>query len=161
MAEQQPLNTPGHPVLRVATRDHALGQTARAGCDAEGPTGISGQGWWAILARVRQALARDHIWLAAEATTFCSLFAAIPGIAVLVSLYALLVSPAAIRHQLEMTSGLLPAQASHFLADQLQAIASAPQLRLGAGLGGAALAALWSAQAGAAALIAACNYAYR
>jgi membrane protein len=110
---------------------------------------------------VRHALARDHIWLAATATTFCTLFAAIPGVAVLVSLYALLVPPAVVHQQLEITGGLLPEQASRFLADQLQAIASAPQLHLGAGLGGAVLVALWSARAGAATLIAACNYAYR
>jgi hypothetical protein len=119
------------------------------GCDAEWPADLTGQGRGDILQRVRHALARDHVWLAATATAFCTLFAAIPAVAVLVSPYALLVPPAVVHHQLEMIGGLLPEQASRFLADQLQAIAPVPQLHLGAGRGSAVVAALWSARAGA------------
>src|SRR4051794_5188551 len=56
-----------------------------------------------------------------------------------------------------MTRGLLPAAASAFLADQMQAIASVSTLHFG----GALLVALWSARAGAATLVSAFNIAYR
>ena len=124
---------------------------------AERPAAIPGRGWWDILRRVRRSLARDHIWVAAAGVAFCTLFAAIPGVAVLVASYATLVDPAAAHRQLEMTGGLLPAAASAFLADQMQAIAAASTLHFGAAL----LAALWSARAGAATLVSAFNIAYR
>src|SRR3954469_10457062 len=73
------------------------------------PADIPGRGWWDILRRVRRSLASDHIWVAAAGVAFCTLFAAIPGVAVLVAAYAILVDPAAAHRQLEMTGGLLPA----------------------------------------------------
>jgi membrane protein len=50
---------------------------------------------------------------------------------------------------------------SQFLADQMQGIALTSRIHLGAGLGGAAFAALWGAWSGASGLIAALNLAYR
>ena len=127
------------------------------GRDAAWPADLPGRGWWDILRRVRQSLARDQVWVAAAGVAFCTLFAAIPGVAVLVAAYAILVDPAAAHRQLEMTRGLLPAAASAFLADQMQAITAASTLHFG----GALLAALWSARAGAATLVSAFNIAYR
>ncbi|MBL0406611.1 YihY/virulence factor BrkB family protein [Microvirga aerilata] len=46
-------------------------------------------------------------------------------------------------------------------ADQMQAVAQTSRTQLGAGLGGAVLAALWGAWSGASGLIAALNIAYR
>ena len=124
---------------------------------AEGPAGIPGRGWWDVLRRVRHALARDHIWVAAAGVAFCTLFAAIPGMAVLLACLDLLADPAAVRRHLEMTGGLLPAAASGFLADQMQAVATAPGFQLG----GALLMALWGARAGASTLVSVLNIAYR
>jgi membrane protein len=62
---------------------------------------------------------------------------------------------------MELLGGLMPANASAFLADQMRAVALTSRAQLGAGLGGAALSALWGAWSGASGLIAALNVAYR
>ncbi len=73
----------------------------------------------------------------------------------------LVADPAAAQRHLEAMRGLLPTETAGFLAGQARAVAEAGTLRLGAGLGGALLAALWGARAGAATLIGALNIAYR
>lgn len=132
-----------------------------AGRDAGRPGEIPGRGWLDILRRVRRALARDHIWVASAGVAYCALFAAIPAAAVALAAPGLLADPEAVRRALETTRGLLPAEAATFLGDQLKAVAEGGTLRLGAGLGGALLAALWAARAGAATVIGTLNIAYR
>jgi membrane protein len=68
-----------------------------------------------------------------------------------------LADPAALRQHMAMTEGLLPAAASQFLADQVQATASLSRLHLG----GAVVIALWSARIGASTFISVFNIAYR
>jgi membrane protein len=128
--------------------------------DAERPSDIPDQGWLDILRRLGCSLARDGMWLRSAGVAFCALFAAIPGAAVPVALFGLLADPRAVHLPVEMMSGLLPANASGFLADQLQAIALTSRTQLGTGLGGAALGALWGGWSGASGLIAAINVAY-
>ena len=132
----------------------AAGERGRT---AEWPTQIPGRGWWDILRRMRHALARDHIWVAAAGVAFCTLFAAIPGVAVILACFGLFADPGAVHRHLEMTGGLLPGAVSGFLADQMQAAAAASRFHLG----GALLVALWSARAGASTLISVFNLAYR
>lgn len=116
---------------------------------------MRGRGWWDVPCRLRRALARDHIWVSAAGVAFWTLFAAIPGVTVVVALFGLIADPALTHRQLEMTDGLLPAEVSRFLADQLQAIAGISRLHLG----GALLVALWSVRTGAATLVSAFNIA--
>src|SRR5918911_1196922 len=117
------------PVGRML-REAGIGPEAAAagGRHAARPDDIPGRGWLDILRRVRRALARDHLWLAAAGVAYCFLVAAIPGLVVLVGLLGLLV---------------------------------AGVLHLGAGLGGALVAALWGARTGVATLVGALNLAYR
>jgi membrane protein len=77
--------------------------------------------------------------------------------AIVAAIFGLITEPAAVRGQLETTSGLLPEQASGFLADQMQAIAAAS----GFHLGGALLVALWGARTGASTLVSVLNITYR
>ncbi len=150
------------PVGRVV-REAGIGPEAAAagGRYATRPVDIPGRGWLDILRRVRGALARDHIWLAAAGVAYCFLFAAIPGLVVLVALLGLLVGLPAVEGGLEAARGLLPGEAAGFLAGQVRGLAGAGVLHLGAGLGGALLAALWGARTGVATLIGALNLAYR
>jgi membrane protein len=129
-------------------------------CDADRPGDIPDRGWLSVLRRLGRSLARDDMWLRSSGVAFCSLFAAIPGAAVPVALFGLLADPQAVHLPVERMSGLLPATVTGFLADQYQGIAVTSRLQLGAGLGGAALAALWGAWSGASGLIAALNVAY-
>jgi membrane protein len=129
-------------------------------CDADHPSDIPDQGWFAVLRRLARSLGQDGMWLRSAGVAFCALFAAIPGAAVPVSLVGLLADPRAVHLPVEMLGGLLPVNASVFLADQMQAIADTSRTQLGAGLGGAVLGAAWGAWSGASGLIGAINVAY-
>jgi membrane protein len=130
-------------------------------CDADHPAEISNHGWFDILRRIGHSLARDGMWLRSAGLAYGALFATIPAAAVPVSIFGLVADPQSVHRPLEMLGGLLPSDASVFLADQMQQVAQASRIQLGAGLGGAALAALWGAWSAASGLIGALNVAYR
>jgi membrane protein len=132
-----------------------------ATCDADHPDDISDRGWFDVLTRLARSLGRDGMWLRSAGVAFCALFAAIPGASVPVALFGLLADPEAVHRPFEMLGGLVPANATGFLAEQMQAVALTSRTQLGAGLGGGVLAALWGAWSGASGLIAALNVAYR
>lgn len=133
---------------------------SEAVCDAAEPSAISGKGWGSILRRLARSLTRDDIWLRSAGVAFYTLLAAVPALAVPVSVYGLVADPAAVRDPIQMLGGLLPPETSRFLADQMQAVATSSRVNLGAGLGGAVLAALWGGRSGASAMVAALNLAY-
>jgi membrane protein len=135
-----------------------------SGCridEAEHPSDIPGRGWFAVLQRIAQSLYRDDVWLRSAAVAFSALFAAIPVAAVVVSVVGLLADPRFVHDPFDMLGGLLPSHVSVFLGEQMEGIALTSRIHLGAGLGGAAVAALWGAWSGASGLIAALNLAYR
>ncbi|MER2269113.1 YihY/virulence factor BrkB family protein [Methylobacterium oxalidis] len=133
---------------------------SEAVCNADEPSAISSSGWGSILRRLSRSLKRDDIWLRAAGVAFYTVLAAIPALVVPVSLHGLIADPAAVRDSIKMLGGLLPVETSQFLADQMQGVAASSKVNLGAGLGGATLAALWSGRSGASAIIAAINMAY-
>src|SRR5919199_4793182 len=122
-----------------------------------GPSDIPIHGWWDVLRRVARSTFSDDLWGVSAGVAFYTWFAAVFGLMFLVSAYGLFVSPDTIRGQIEALSGLLPDEATHFLADQMQAVAAASSVRLGVGVGSTLLVALWSARAAVATLIAALN----
>lgn len=132
-----------------------------ATCDADRPGDIPDRGWFDVFARLAHSLGRDGMWLRSAGVAFCAIFAAIPGASATVAFVGLLASPEVVHRPIEMLSGLVPGSATTFLADQMQAVAQTSRTQLGAGLGGAVLAALWGAWSGASGLIAALNIAYR
>jgi membrane protein len=132
-----------------------------ARCDADRPGDISDRGWFDVLTRLAHSLGRDGMWLRSAGVAFCAVFAAIPGASAAGALFGLLASPEAVHRPIEMLNGLVPGSATTFLADQMQAVAQTSRTQLGAGLGGAVLAALWGAWSGASGLIVALNIGYR
>jgi len=130
-------------------------------CEADHPADIPDRGGFEVRAGLARPLGRNSMWLGSAGVAFGGIFAAIPAASVPVALVGWLANPEAVHQPVEMLGGLVPARASDFLADQMQAIALASRTQLGAGLGGAALAALWGAWSGASGLIAALNVAYR
>jgi membrane protein len=132
-----------------------------ATCDADYPNDIPERGWLNVLTRLISSLRHDGMWLRSAGVAFCAIFAVIPGISVPVALFGLLANPEAVHRPIEMLGGLVPGNATAFLADQMQAVARTSRMQLGAGLGGGFLAALWGAWSGASGLIAALNVAYR
>ncbi|WP_018261142.1 YihY/virulence factor BrkB family protein [Methylobacterium sp. WSM2598] len=129
-------------------------------CDAAEPSAISGEGWGSILRRLARSLTGEDIWLRSAGVAFYTLLAAVPALAVPVSVYGLVADPSAVRDPIQMLGGLLPPETSRFLADQMQAVATSSKANLGAGLGGAVLAALWGGRSGASAMVAAVTVAY-
>ncbi|MGF9763753.1 YihY/virulence factor BrkB family protein [Microvirga sp. 0TCS3.31] len=132
-----------------------------ATCDADHPGDLTERGWLDVLARLVASLRQDGMWLRSAGVAFCAIFAAIPGASVAVAVFGLLANPEAVHRPIEMLGGLVPGNATLFLADQMQAVARTSRMQLGAGLGGGLFAALWGAWSGASGLIAALNVAYR
>ena len=130
-------------------------------CAADHPSDITDRGWFSILRRLAYSLSCDGMWLRSAGVAYCALFAAIPGASVPVAIFGLVADPEAVHRPVELLVGLLPPNASAFLADQMRTVALTSRAQLGAGLGGAALSALWGAWSGASGLIAALNVAYR
>jgi membrane protein len=133
---------------------------ATAGGGGHGPSDISTRGWWSVLRRVARSTFEDDLWGVSAGVAFYAWFAAVFGLMFLVSTYGLFVASETVRGQIEALNGLLPDEATHFLADQMQAVAAASSFRLGSAVGGSFLAALWSARAALATLIAALNITY-
>jgi membrane protein len=126
-----------------------------------GPGDISGGEWWDVLRRVARSVAGQDLLGVSAGVAFYAWFAAVFGVVFLVSTYGFIADPETVRSRIEALHGLLPREATRFMADQMRAVAASSKLRLGAGLGGAFLVALWSARAAMATLIAALNIAYR
>lgn len=130
------------------------------GRDADAPGEIPAAGWKDVAWRVWKEVRDDRLTSVAAAITYYALLAIFPGIAALVSLYALIADPSTIRDHLVGLSGLLPGGAMEVIGGQVARIASTSggALSLGAiaGLG----VALWSANAGTKAVFEGLNVAF-
>ena len=112
----------------------------------------------AVLRRAARAfLDDDDLWGVSAGVAFYAWFAAVFGAVFLVSLYALGEDPRSVGAKAEGLRGLVPEGAIRFLAQQMQSVAEASKSWLWARLAGAFVAALWSARAATASMIAALN----
>lgn len=125
-----------------------------------GPGNISASGWRAVLRRVVRSAFRQDLLGVSAGVAFYAWYASVFGLVFLVSVYGLVAPPEALKSRSEALNGLLPESATRFLADQMQAIAAASKVKLGAGLGGALLVALWCARSAMATLTTALNIVY-
>jgi membrane protein len=147
----------GNRTTRINSDERAQAPNARP--DRTGRS--SGAGWAFVVARVVRAAFSEDLWGVAGGVAFYAWFAAVFVLVFLVSLYGLIASPDAIGGQIEAMSGLVPEEASRFLAEQMKGVAGASPPHVGARLGGSFLVALWSARAATATLIAALNITFR
>jgi membrane protein len=138
---------------------HDSRQTER-GRDAAGPSEVPAKGWKDILLRVYRGISDDRILANAAAVTFYALLALFPGIAALVSIYALFADPQSIGQNLDAVSGVLPGGAIDVIRDQLTRLTAQPQGKLGVSLVIGLLVSLWSANGGIKALFDALNVVY-
>ena len=130
------------------------------GRQARTPTQFGERAWKDILVRTYREFMEDRITTVAAGIAFYGLLAFFPGIAALVSLYALIADPATIRDHLFQLSFLLPPNAFAIVEDQITRVVSQGGTELGAkfalGLGFS----IWSANAGMKALLDGLNVAY-
>ena len=152
---------PDHPPRRLYPDDIELrgGGTDR-GRGATTPSQIPPSGWKDIVLRVYSGISDDRILANAAAVTFYTLLALFPGIAALVSIYALFADPHSIAQHLDAVSGFLPGGAIDVIRSQLDRLTAKPHDTLGISFVIGLLISLWSANGGVKALFDALNVVY-
>jgi membrane protein len=116
--------------------------------------------WRGVLARSVRQFNQDSIPATAAGITYYMLLAIFPGLAAFVSLYGLVADVHAALLQLETLGNLLPGGAIEVLRDQLTRLAQADHGALGLAFVASLAISIWSANAGASALINGLNIAY-
>src|SRR6478735_11471868 len=130
------------------------------GRDATRPYHIPLKGWWQVAQRVWSESNRDNLSVVAAGCAFFALAAIFPALSALISLYGLTADPATVEQQFRMLGSVLPAQAYDVVIEQVHRISTASGGTLGWGLALSLGLALWSANAGTQAMMAALNIAY-
>lgn len=136
---------------RVRQGSGAAGANERGG-DAAKPSDIPARGWWDILKRVARQISADRLLTEAAGVTFFALLSIFPALAALISLYGLVADPRTISDQLTSLSGVLPGGGLDILKEQVQALTSSGDTRLGFGVLFGFATAIWSANQGIKAL---------
>ena len=116
--------------------------------------------WRNRLARVWRALGQDNISIMAAGIAYYAMLSIFPGMSALVLAYGLVADPLTIAHHVAALTDVLPAEALKLLADQLNALISAPTEKLGIGLIVSMLIALWSSTSAMSAMMNALTVAY-
>jgi membrane protein len=116
--------------------------------------------WSGVLWRVYQKMNENRLLAVAAGVVFYGLLAVFPAITAFVSLYGLMADPSTIHERLSLATGVLPQGALNILNEQLTRLTSHRTSALSAGFIGGLLVALWSANAGAKAIMDALNVAY-
>jgi membrane protein len=116
--------------------------------------------WSGVLWRVYQKMIENRLLAVAAGVVFYGLLAVFPAITAFVSLYGLMADPSTIHERLSLATGVLPQGALNILNEQLTRLTSHRTSALSAGFIGGLLVALWSANAGAKAIMDALNVAY-
>lgn len=111
----------------------------------------------------RRALAlmdKKNLGLIAAGVAFYAILALFPGLAAVIALWGVIGDPALVLHEMQRLDGLIPEEVQAVISGQVEALAATDGLQLGwASLVSVAVA-IWSARAGAAALIQGLNTVY-
>jgi membrane protein len=146
--------------MATTTHDGVRGiHDSDRGREARRPSEIPKRGWLDIAIRVKNEVAKDNVSLIASGLALYALLAVFPALAAAVSIYGLFASPDDIARHLDAFAGVLPADATKVLQDQLQSL-SGQDKALSVGLVIGVVIALWSARKGMTALMTTMNVAY-
>ena len=130
------------------------------GRDATLPHHIPLKGWWQVAERVWSESNRDNLSVVAAGCAFFALFAIFPALSALISLYGLTADPTTVEQNFGMLGSVLPTQAYNVVIEQIHRLAATSGGALGWSLAVSLGVALWSANAGTQAMMAALNIAY-
>ncbi len=136
------------------------GAEADRGRTAPEPAEIPRLGWREVLLRVLRRIGRDNLPLVSAGIAFNAMFAIFPALVVLLSIYGLFASPAAVGREMGSFFAVLPTDAARLIQDQLQTIVSRTHTALGIGAAVSMGLTVWSSIQGMAALTTAMNVAY-
>ncbi|GEP08091.1 YihY/virulence factor BrkB family protein [Methylobacterium oxalidis] len=149
---------PDETTIKLA---HARANEPGRGRTAARPEQIPAPGWRDILWRVVLSLPEDRVLATAGGVAFFALLATFPGLATIVSLYALVSDPNAIGQHLSLLAGVLPNGVLALLDDQLVRITRQSSGTLSTASLLSLLIAFWSANSGVSALFDALNVIYK
>jgi membrane protein len=146
----------------IASRSLPISSNSSAGAShqAGSPWLLFRTDWSAVLWRVYQKINENRLLAVAAGVVFYGLLAIFPAITAFVSLYGLLADPSTIHERLSLATGVLPQGALNILSEQLTRLTSHRTSALSVGFIGGLLVALWSANAGAKAIMDSLNVAY-
>lgn len=130
------------------------------GRSAHQPSEIPPQGWRDILWRLWGQIGEDNISIIAAGVAFYAMLAIFPAITAFVSLFGLIADTGQVQTQFASFKDAMPHAAWSLLNDQLTAVVSTGDQRLGIGVLVGLGIALWSAGAGVRAMMTALNIAY-
>ena len=116
--------------------------------------------WGTVLWRVYQKMNDNRLMAVAAGVVFYGLLAVFPAITAFVSLYGFMADPTTIHERLSLATGVLPQGALNILNEQLTQLTSHRTSALSFGFILGLVVALWSANAGAKAVMDALNVAY-
>jgi membrane protein len=148
---------PAQPALRDPGSSPAGRDRGRS---ADRPSEIPANGWKDILWRTWSEIGEDRVLAVGAGVAFYALLAIFPAVTAFVSLYGLFADPASVNEHLSAVRGVLPAEATTLLAEQMQRLAATSGDTLGLGFLVGLGIALWSANAGMKAMFDALNVAY-
>jgi membrane protein len=146
----------------IASRSSPVFSSSSAGASdhAVSPWLLFRADWGSVLWRVYQKMNDNRLLAVAAGVVFYGLLAVFPAITAFVSLYGLMADPSTIHERLSLATGVLPQGALNILNEQLTRLTSHRTSALSLGFIGGLVIALWSANAGAKAVMDALNVAY-
>lgn len=124
------------------------------------PLGLPPAGWRDVAHRIGQKIVADRTTLLAAGVAFFAFLSTIPALALFVSIYGLLRSPAEAREQLRELFETLPSSAADLLTDEISTVAARSATSLSVAAVVALALALWSASGAMAQLLSAVGAIY-
>ncbi|MGH8111157.1 MAG: YihY/virulence factor BrkB family protein [Rhodanobacteraceae bacterium] len=135
-------------------------RAAGRGTNTPYPWQIPLHGWSNIARRVARRSLRDHVFIVSSGVAFLALFALVPMLTALISVYGLVSSPGQLSHQLQSLSSVAPQGVINTLRGALDGIVRDSGLRLGFGVVLSILVAVYVAARGVLGIISALNIVY-
>ena len=130
------------------------GRTARS------PFAIPARGWWDIVRRVANKVARENVSILSAGVAFYAMLAIFPALGAIVTLYALVANPDDVTTHFRAIASIIPPDVADIIDGQLTSLASREQEKLGIGVLVGVLFSVWSAHRGVDALVRAVTIAY-
>lgn len=116
--------------------------------------------WRSVARAVWKEVKADNLSLVSAGVGFYALLAIFPAVGAIVSLYGLIADPGTIREHLGFMRAVLPREAYQLLADEVRALTSDQNVKLGFGFVMGLALSMWSASRAVIALLTAVNIAY-
>jgi membrane protein len=113
-----------------------------------------------VVGNILTELVEKHVGLISAGVAFYAMLALFPALTAIIAVWGIWADPFAVRQQIDSFDAVMPAEVREILSRQLETIASTQPEALGWAGAGSILLSIWSARAGATAIIQALNAIY-